>query len=105
MQHLQGETLAERLRRGLLPVHEAVAHAIQIAGAIELFDAPWALRVTGAGRPQYDVTPEGGRQEAGGGGATVAARSRDQRTPYGAAAVAAAPGRRHQVDHRGRRSP
>ena len=59
MQHLQGETLAERLRRGLLPVHEAVAHAIQIAGAIELFDAPWALRVTGAGRPQYDVTPEG----------------------------------------------
>jgi serine/threonine-protein kinase len=36
MQYLQGETLADRLRRGPLPVPEAVSHAVQIAGALDL---------------------------------------------------------------------
>jgi serine/threonine protein kinase len=34
MEHLEGETLAERLRKGALPIEEALSTAIQIAGAL-----------------------------------------------------------------------
>ena len=34
MEHLEGETLAARLARGRLPLHEAIAYAIAIGGAL-----------------------------------------------------------------------
>jgi eukaryotic-like serine/threonine-protein kinase len=36
MQYLEGETLAERLARGPLPLEQALQHAIEIAGALDL---------------------------------------------------------------------
>jgi eukaryotic-like serine/threonine-protein kinase len=35
MEHLEGETLAERLKKGPLPVEQALHHAIEIASALE----------------------------------------------------------------------
>jgi serine/threonine protein kinase len=35
MEHLQGETLAARLSRGLLPAHEVIGYGIQIAEALD----------------------------------------------------------------------
>ncbi len=35
MEHLEGETLEARLRKGPLPLEQALAHAIEIAGALE----------------------------------------------------------------------
>jgi serine/threonine-protein kinase len=37
----------------------AVAARPPFSGAVELFDAAWSLRAAGAGRPQYDVAPDG----------------------------------------------
>jgi Tol biopolymer transport system component len=37
----------------------AVSARPPFSGAVELFDAPWSLRVPGGGRPQYDVWPDG----------------------------------------------
>jgi len=35
MQYLEGETLADRLARGALPVDQAIRHAVEIAGALD----------------------------------------------------------------------
>ena len=67
MEYLEGESLEARLRKGALPIEEALRIAIQIAGALvdhgggELRQAALAGRVIGRSRRHGDVEGDDGQ--------------------------------------------
>jgi len=64
MEHLEGETLAQRLSRGALPLSEALTIAIQIADALDKANRKGDMMVVDI---RGAATPEIGKPKSGDG--------------------------------------
>jgi hypothetical protein len=59
---VEGETMADKLRRGPLPVEESLKLALQIAEALELDGGRWQVSTSGGNDPLWSPPKEASRR-------------------------------------------